>query len=47
MTKCLQQMPKLYQTDPQRAAACFLYEESPVLDTDHMDTVFRRAATPA
>ena len=47
MTKCLQQMPKLYQTDPQRAAACFLYEESPVLDTDHMDIVFRRAATPA
>jgi peptide/nickel transport system ATP-binding protein len=42
MVKCFQQTPKLYQTDSHRAAACFLYEQSPVLDTGHMDNVFRR-----
>lgn len=41
MTKCLQQTPQLYQTDPQRAAACFLFEQAPVLSTEHMDHVFR------
>jgi oligopeptide/dipeptide ABC transporter ATP-binding protein len=41
MTKCLQQTPQLYQTDPHRAAACFLYEGSPVLSTEAMDSVFR------
>lgn len=41
MTKCLQQSPPLYQTDAQRAVACFLYEDSPILHNDAMDTVFR------
>jgi peptide/nickel transport system ATP-binding protein len=41
MAKCLQQAPRLYQTDPQRAAACFLYEGAPVLGTEEMDTLFR------
>ncbi|MCX6047457.1 MAG: ABC transporter ATP-binding protein [Chloroflexi bacterium] len=41
MTKCLQQAPQLYQTDAQRAAACFLYEQAPVLSTEHMDRVFQ------
>ncbi len=41
MAKCLQQVPPLYQTDAQRAAACFLYEQSPILNTEHMDRVFQ------
>jgi oligopeptide/dipeptide ABC transporter ATP-binding protein len=41
MAKCLQQTPDLYQTDPHRAAACFLYEQSPVLKTEAMDSIFR------
>lgn len=41
MAKCLQQAPPLYQTDPYRAAACFLYEQAPVLKNEDMDRVFR------
>ena len=44
MKKCLQQRPPLYQTDPHRAVACFLYEQSPALKTEEMDSVFRAAA---
>jgi hypothetical protein len=45
MKKCLQQRPPFYQTDPHRAVACFLYEQSPALKTEDMDSVFRAAAT--
>lgn len=41
MAKCLQQTPPLYRTHPHRATACFLYEESPILSNDEMDSVFR------
>ena len=41
MAKCLQQVPPLYQTEPQRATACFLYEQSPILAPEAMDDVFR------
>jgi peptide/nickel transport system ATP-binding protein len=41
LAKCLQQAPKLYQTDPQRVAACFLYEQAPVLGADNLNGVFR------
>jgi peptide/nickel transport system ATP-binding protein len=41
MTKCLEQAPRLYQTDSHRAAACFLYEQAPVLSNEDMDHVFR------
>jgi peptide/nickel transport system ATP-binding protein len=41
MPKCLEQTPPLYQTEPHRAVACFLYESFPVLPTDQMDSVFR------
>jgi peptide/nickel transport system ATP-binding protein len=49
MAKCLQQSPPLYQTDPQRAAACFLYEQAPVLGAEEIDRVLRpnMAATGA
>ncbi len=40
MAKCLQQRPPLYQTDPHRAAACFLYEDAPALNNEEMDRVF-------
>ena len=42
--KCLQQAPPLYQTDPQRAAACFLYDQAPVLNTEHLDNVLQTNA---
>lgn len=45
MTQCLQRTPPLYQTDAQRAAACFLYEGSPVLETAEMDRVLRGVQT--
>jgi len=38
--KCLQQTPPLYQTEAQRAVACFLYDQAPVLAADQMDSVF-------
>ena len=41
MPQCWQQAPALYQTEPQRAAACFLYEGAPVLATEEMDQVFQ------
>jgi oligopeptide/dipeptide ABC transporter ATP-binding protein len=44
MNKCLQQPPPLYQTDPQRTAACFLYEGAPILNTEEMDSVFHTKA---
>jgi peptide/nickel transport system ATP-binding protein len=40
MIKCLQETPPLYQTEANRAAACFLYENSPALTNDEMDKVF-------
>jgi len=44
MPKCLQQVPPLYQTDPHRAAACFLHEKAPVLAAENMDSVFHTNA---
>jgi oligopeptide/dipeptide ABC transporter ATP-binding protein len=44
MTQCLQQAPPLYQTDPQRAAACFLYEGAPALQTEEMNRVLQTTA---
>jgi peptide/nickel transport system ATP-binding protein len=41
LEKCLKQAPLLYQTDAQRAAACFLYEDASVLETAEMDKVLR------
>lgn len=43
MVKCLQQAPPLYQTEPSRAAACFLYEGAPVLRAEKMDEVLQTA----
>jgi len=42
MATCLQEVPPLFQTDPQRAVACFLYKDAPVLQTTAMDQVLQR-----
>jgi peptide/nickel transport system ATP-binding protein len=47
MPKCLQAVPQLYQTDPHRAVACFLYEQAPVLNNEDMDNVFRTNGSTA
>ncbi len=40
MPRCFEATPLLYQTDPHRAAACFLYEDAHALGTDEMMKVF-------
>ena len=43
MDQCLQSRPPLYQTDPDRAAACYLYADSPLMGgTGGVDSVFVR-----
>ncbi len=42
MAQCLLARPPLYQTNPDRAAACYLYEGSPVMATGGVDNVFVR-----
>jgi peptide/nickel transport system ATP-binding protein len=44
MPKCTESAPPLYQTDPHRAAACFLYEDAPALDSREMMDVFAPAS---
>jgi len=43
MDVCWQQPPPLYQTDPDRVAACFLYQNNPVLPTTDVAEAFRKA----
>jgi len=42
MAQCLEARPPLYQTNPDRAAACYLYESSPVMAAGGVDHVFVR-----
>jgi peptide/nickel transport system ATP-binding protein len=44
MPKCTEEIPPLYHTDPHRAAACFLYEDAPALDSHEMMEVFAPAS---
>jgi oligopeptide/dipeptide ABC transporter ATP-binding protein len=44
MPRCIESRPPLYQTNPDRAAACYLYDNSPVMDTGGVDRVFASAA---
>jgi peptide/nickel transport system ATP-binding protein len=44
MLRCLESRPPLYQTNPDRAAACYLYDDSPALDAGGVDQVFADAA---
>jgi oligopeptide/dipeptide ABC transporter ATP-binding protein len=45
MPKCAEEVPPLYRTDPHRAAACFLYEDAPALESHEMMEVFAPAAS--
>lgn len=40
MSKCAENTPPLFQTDPHRLAACYLHEESPSLPAEEMASVF-------
>ncbi|MCE7980065.1 MAG: ABC transporter ATP-binding protein [Caldilinea sp. CFX5] len=39
---CVAQLPPLFQSDPHRAAACYLYQEHPVVAPEAMDRLFVR-----
>jgi len=39
MDICRQKAPQFYQTDTTRAVECFLFQSSPILDKDQIDTV--------
>jgi oligopeptide/dipeptide ABC transporter ATP-binding protein len=44
---CVQSAPPLYQTRPHQVAACYLYQEQPVVPSEKMDEVFvRRTPLP-
>jgi peptide/nickel transport system ATP-binding protein len=40
MAECLDQRPSLFQTNPSRAAACYLYQDYASLPAEEMDSVF-------
>ena len=42
MEMCLERRPPLYQTERYRVTACYLYRESPVLASEHLDEAFVR-----
>jgi oligopeptide/dipeptide ABC transporter ATP-binding protein len=42
MERCLESRPPLFQTNPDRAAACYLYEGSPAMAAGGVDHVFVR-----
>ena len=44
MPRCLEARPPLYQTNPDRAAACYLYDDSPALHAGGVDQVFADVA---
>jgi len=46
MDVCWEQPPPLYRTDPQRVAACFLYRDSPVLESSNVADVFSNEVVP-
>jgi peptide/nickel transport system ATP-binding protein len=46
MPQCLAAAPPLFRTAPTRAAACFLYEDSPVLPPGEVATVLAPACNP-
>jgi oligopeptide/dipeptide ABC transporter ATP-binding protein len=46
MDACRHAAPPLFQTDRHRVAACFLYEDAPVLPPDRMTTTFVETAEP-
>jgi hypothetical protein len=45
MAMCWTNTPPLYVPDPNRASACFLYRDSPVLESTDVATVFTEGMT--
>ena len=45
--RCTQQQPGLFRTDEERAVACYLYEEAPVLEGQDLTSVFRKSGENA
>lgn len=45
MERCRSEIPALYRTDTRRTCACFLYDESPVLEKRDLTTLF--ASSPS
>jgi hypothetical protein len=39
MTMCLEKQPPLFQTNPRRAAACYLYRDAAAMKSEEMDKV--------
>jgi len=46
MDVCWQQPPALYQTNPDRVAACFLYRDSPILTSSDVSQAFQNTGQP-
>jgi ABC-type dipeptide/oligopeptide/nickel transport system ATPase component len=44
MPRCLAAAPPLFQIEPRRAAACFIYENAPVLAGENVATVLEAAS---
>ena len=44
---CLEKAPPLFQTEPRRVVACYLYEEHTSVPSEEMDSVFAQNAAPA
>jgi oligopeptide/dipeptide ABC transporter ATP-binding protein len=44
---CLEKAPPLFQTHPNRAAACYLYRDHPAIQTEEMDKVFLKRTAPS
>jgi oligopeptide/dipeptide ABC transporter ATP-binding protein len=44
---CLEEAPPLFQTHPNRAAACYLYQDHPAIQTEEMDRVFVQSTAPS
>jgi hypothetical protein len=47
MEACWQQRPAFYRPDGHRVAACFLYEDSPTLESTDVAEVFPGATVPS
>ena len=45
MPMCYENSPPLFRADPKRAAACFIYRESPAIPDDAMAEVFTRGVS--
>ncbi len=47
MPACRAAQPPLFRTDAQRAVACFMYNDAPVLDAAEIDSILKSAAPTA